>query len=266
MEFLQLKKKQKNISSTIKNIIFPISFILLLISAWQILSITNTIPAFLLPSPISVIKAFIGDFTILIKHSSSTLLEAFIGLSSSLVVSFLLAIFMDRFSFVHKSIYPVLVLSQTIPVIAIAPLLTLWLGYSYLPKIALVFITCFFPLTVGLLDGFASTDKDTLDLVRSFNANKYEQFLHVKLPYALPSFFSGLKISMTYAVVGAVISEWLGGTSGLGVYMTRVRKSYDYDKMFAVIFLISIISILLITLTKFIEKKAMPYKRRRNNI
>ena len=158
---------------------------------------------------------------------------------------------------------PLLVATQTIPTIAIAPLLVLWMGFGMEPKIMLVVITTFFPIAVGLLDGFKSADPDAVALLRSMNATRRQIFRHVKMPAALPYFFSGLRISASYAVVGAVISEWLGGFEGLGVYMTRVRKAYAFDKMFAVILLIVIVSLLLMKLVNVIRDVSMPWLRYR---
>ena len=127
------------------------------------------------------------------------------------------------------------------------------------PKITLVVVTTFFPITVGLLDGYKSVDRDSVDLMRSMGAGKMQIFTHLKIPSALPHFFAGLKISASYAVVGAVISEWLGGFNGLGVYMTRVKKAYAFDKMFAVIIFIVVISLLLMALVNLIGTVSMPW-------
>ena len=131
-----------------------------------------------------------------------------------------------------------MIITQTIPTIAIAPILVLWMGFGMAPKITLVVITTFFPITIGLLDGYKSVDPDAIRLMKAMGASRAQIFRHVKFPGALPQFFSGLKISASYAVVGAVVSEWLGGFNGLGVYMTRVKKAYSFDKMFAVIIFI----------------------------
>jgi len=161
----------------------------------------------------------------------------------------------------YKSIYPVLIITQAVPTVAIAPLLVLWLGYGILPKITLIVITSFFPITIGLLDGFRAADKDALNLLRAMGASKFQSFLHIKLPGAIPHFFSSLRISVSYSIIGAVVAEWLGGFSGLGVYMTRVRKSYSYDKMFAVIFFISFISLLLMFGVTMLQKAVTPWDR-----
>ena len=172
-----------------------------------------------------------------------------------------MATLMDHFRILNKALYPIMIITQTIPTIAIAPLLVLWMGFYMAPKITLVVITTFFPITVGLLDGYKSVDKDSIDLMRAMGASKVQIFFHVKLPAALPQFFSGLKISASYAVVGAVISEWLGGFEGLGVYMTRVSKAYAFDKMFAVIIFIVIISLLLMFAVNLIKTISLPWFR-----
>ena len=215
----------------------------------------------MLPSPGKVLAALWNEAPRLWENALVSLQEAFIGLFLSIAAAFLLAILMDRFRFLYQALYPVLVITQTIPVIAIAPLLVLWLGYGVLPKIVLIFITCFFPLVVGVLSGFASVDWDVLRLMSSMGATRRQILFQVKLPSSLESFFAGLRISAVYSIVGAVIAEWLGGEAGLGVYMTRVRSAYAFDKMFAVIFLISVLSLLLMKLVDFLQKKMMPWKR-----
>lgn len=248
-------------SKSIIERLLPLAVFALIIIIWQAASMLELVPAFMLPSPVKVVKAFIVDFEILMGHMGYTLLEAFIGMAISILLGFFAAVLMDRYVYVKKAFYPLLVVTQTIPSIAIAPLLVLWFGFDMLPKVILVVVVCFFPLTVGFLDGFASSDKDEIRLLRSMGASNIQIFRHVKLPHSLPHFFAGLKVSSSYCIVSAVISEWLGGTNGLGVYMTRVRKSYSFDKMFAVIILVSVLSILIMVLISLLEKKLMPYMK-----
>ena len=250
-------KKYQNITDKIA----PGIIIAVLLMIWQILSMVNIIPKFMLPSPFEVVKAFVLDFPLLMEHTKITLLEAFLGLGLGIILGFAVAVIMDRFEYAYKMIYPVLIISQTIPTVAIAPLLVLWLGYGILPKITLIVMTSFFPITIGLLDGFSSADKDMLNLLKTMGATPFQNFVHVKLPGSLGYFFAGLRISVSYSIIGAVVAEWLGGFSGLGVYMTRVRKSYSFDKMFAVIFLISAISLLLMYLVKKIQKWCMVWEK-----
>jgi len=252
-----LTRKLQNIINKISPA-FAIVAILLL---WQLLSAGGIIPKFMLPSQSEVVKAFIGDFALLMAHARTTLAEAFLGLTFGILLGFFVAVIMDRFLIAYKAIYPVLIITQTVPTVAIAPLLVLWLGYGILPKITLIIITSFFPITIGLLDGFRAADKDALNLLRAMGASKFQSFLHIKLPGAIPHFFSSLRISVSYSIIGAVVAEWLGGFSGLGVYMTRVRKSYSYDKMFAVIFFISFISLLLMFGVTMLQKAVTPWDR-----
>ncbi len=235
--------------------------LLIILLLWLVLSETGVVPAYMLPSPVDVLKAFAGDFTIILRHSAYTLTEAAAGLMMGVLLAFVMATLMDRFIVLDRACYPLMVITQTIPTIAIAPILVLWMGFGMAPKIALVVITTFFPIAVGLLDGYRSVDRDSINLMRSMGAGRVRIFTHLKFPAALPHFFSGLKISASYAVVGALVSEWLGGFNGLGVYMTRVKKAYAFDKMFAVILFIIIISLLLMLLVQCIRKASMPWEK-----
>ena len=246
----------------ITNKLAPVLALAAIILIWLLCCDFEVVPAYMLPSPIDVGKAFADNFTIMLKQASYTLQEAIYGLGIGIILAFIVATLMDRFPFIRKAVYPILIITQTIPTIAIAPLLVLWMGFGMAPKITLVVITTFFPISIGLLDGFQSADGDEINMMRSMGANRIQIFRHIKLPSATGSFFSGLRISASYAVVGAVISEWLGGFYGLGVYMTRVKKAYAFDKMFAVIVFISAISLLLMALISILQKAAMPWERR----
>jgi len=256
-----LTRRFQNIRNSFKNNSAAAALIVLLLLVWQGVSMAGWIPKFMLPSPLDVCAAFYTDFGQLMAHAGTTLGEAFIGLGAAVVLAFVIAYLMDRFAFLYKSVYPLLVISQTIPPVAVAPLLVLWMGYGMMPKITLVVVVCFFPLAVGLLDGYRSADRDTLNLMRAMGASRLQIFRYLKLPSSLGRFFAGLRISVSYSIVGAVIAEWLGGYNGLGVYMTRVKKAYAFDKMFAVIFLVSLLSLALMRLVSLVEKWSMPYRR-----
>ncbi len=258
-----LPSQNKNLPlNRMVNKIAPISALAVIILIWLLCCDFEIVPAYMLPSPLDVGKAFADNFAIMLKQASYTLQEAVYGLGIGIILAFIVATLMDRFSFIYKAVYPILIITQTIPTIAIAPLLVLWMGFGMAPKITLVVITTFFPISIGLLDGFQSADGDEINMMRSMGANRLQIFRHIKLPSATGSFFSGLRISASYAVVGAVISEWLGGFYGLGVYMTRVKKAYAFDKMFAVIVFISVISLLLMALISVLQKVAMPWERK----
>ena len=258
-----LNKKNKNADKprqVVSYVAAPVAVLMVLV-VWQLVCSMQLLPAYLLPSPIAVVQAMVADAPLLAAHAKTTLVEAAIGLSIGVAVGALTALLMDRFELIYKALYPLIVLTQTVPTVAIAPLLVLWFGYGVLPKIVLIVVTTFFPVAVGLLGGLRSVDPDTIDLMRSMGANRWQIMRYVKLPAALPQFFSGLKISATYAIVGAVVAEWLGGFSGLGVYMTRVRKAYAFDRMFGVIFIISALSLLLMWAVEALRHWCMPWEQ-----
>lgn len=229
--------------------------ILLIFLSWSLISFFEILPKFLLPTPYQVFKVFITDFNILIEHLAFTVFEALLGILISIILGFLFSILMDRFKFIYDLFYPIIIISQTIPTIAIAPIIVLWFGFGILPKILLIVSTCFFPITISILTGINAIDKDFLRLMDSMDSNYLNTLLFVKIPYSLKSFFSGLKIAVSYSVVAAVVAEWLGGEKGIGVYMIKVKKAYAFDKMFASIIIISVTSIILVMFVKFLEKK-----------
>lgn len=253
-------KKFRNITSKIT----PALGIIFILLVWQIMSNLSLIPEFMLPSPLEVIRAFKMEFPLLLTHLKVTLVEAFLGLAIGVLLGCILALLMEYFDFLYKSLYPLMIITQTIPTVAIAPLLVLWFGYGMTPKIVLIVLVTFFPIAVGVLDGFKSVDPDIIKLLKSMGANSFQILRYAKIPNAMSHFFASLRISASYSIVGAVISEWLGGFNGLGVYMTRVRKSYSFDKMFAVIFLISLLSILLMKVVDLLEKVSMPWIKNEN--
>lgn len=251
----------KKLQNTIKSKTPAVAAVALLLGIWQVVSVSGLVPQYMLPSPVRVVTVFFKELPILSGHLLVTLQEAFFGLLLGVAIGFAFAVAMDAFDVLYRALYPILVISQTIPTVAIAPLLVLWFGYEMAPKIILIVLVTFFPMTVGLLDGFRAVDRDAVGLMRSMGATKWQIFRYLKCPSALPQFFSGLRIAAAYSVVGAVISEWLGGFSGLGVYMTRVKQAFAFDKMFAIIFLISAISLLLMGLVSVAERSCMPYRR-----
>ena len=257
-----MKRKLQNI---IKNSTSLWTFIVFLL-IWQGVSVSGIIPEYMLPSPMKVISALKTDSALLLGHTGTTLTEAFWGLVCGIILGLITAILMDMCKVLNKILYPIIIVSQTIPTIAIAPLLVLWFGYELTPKIVLITITTFFPIAVGTYTGLHSVDKDEIQLMKSMGASKLQIYRHIKFPASRGEFFSGLRISAAYSVVGAVISEWLGGYNGLGIYMVRVKKSYSFDKMFAVIILISVISLILMRIVDILKKICMPWELSENKM
>ena len=223
----------------------PVLGLAAVLAIWLIASEGGLVPEFMLPSPAQVGAALVSEFPTLLANASVTLQEAALGLGIGIAVALVLATLMHRVRALYRAFYPLLVL---------------WMGFGMAPKVTLVALTTFFPIAVSLLEGYASTDKAAADLLRSMGASRWQIFRHLEFPTALSYFFSGLRVSVSYAVVGAVISEWLGGFEGLGVYMTRVRKAYAFDRMFAVILFIVVVSLLLMALVTLLRRLAMPWE------
>ncbi|VYT84117.1 ABC transporter permease subunit [Clostridium tertium] len=254
-------KKSESIGSKLA----PIIFVLLLLILWQVVVMAGGIEKYIMPAPTDVINVLITEFKTMIPHILATLYEGMVGFLIAIVLSIVLAIIMDRFSLVKKALYPVLVISQTIPTVALAPLFIIWFGFGALPKIIVVVIVCFFPIVISIVDGLEGVDKDLINHFKLMGASKLKVFLHLKLPYGMINFFSGMRIAATYSIMGAVIGEWLGGDKGLGVYMTRARSAYALDKMFAAIVIIVVISMAIFLLVSIMEKIFTPWNNKKIN-
>ncbi|MDD3656904.1 MAG: ABC transporter permease [Atribacterota bacterium] len=242
----------------------PLFFLALLVSLWQLIVDGGIIARYILPSPWDVVMVCIKILPDIKEHIYTTLQEALTGLVVAIVISVILAVLMDNFTLIRKAVQPLLVISQTIPIMVLAPLFAMWFGFGILPKIMVVILVCFFPIVVSLLEGLNSLDQDLLNLMKSMKANRWQIFYLAKFPSSLSSFFSGLKIAATYSIIGAVIGEWMGGKSGLGVYMTRVRQSFALDKVFASILIIIILSMILFKIIELIQFLVMPWRRAMN--
>lgn len=249
-------KKLLNIANKYSAVIFGI----LLLFLWEVLGLFELLPPFIIPAPSDIFNSFLSQWQALAESSWITLVQALTGLAIGIILAFVLAISMDRFPFVRRTLYPYLIISQTIPTVAIAPILVLWLGYGMMPKIVLVVLTTLFPIVINILEGFASVDEDSINLLKLMGANHWQIMHHVKLPASLSYFFSGLKISVSYAFVASVIAEWLGGFEGLGVYMIQAKNIFAYANMFAAIVVISVISLTLIGIVDLIEKWTTPWQ------
>ena len=238
-----------------------IIFTFIIFAIWQFIVKAGFVDPYVLPAPTDVFKMIYADFDNLSSHLLVTLKEASIGFILSIVFAFILAMIMEFFPLIKKGLYPLLIVSQTVPIIVLAPLFGMWFGFGIMPKIIIVILVCFFPIVINLVDGIDSVDEELIHLDHSMEAGTFITFRYIKVPYALQSMFSGIKISATYAIMGAVIGEWLGGSKGIGVYMLRVRHSFQLSKMFAAIFLIVILSISLFKLIDYLQIMLMPWTR-----
>ena len=234
---------------------------LLLLAGWEAVGIWGWLPPYLLPPPTRVVQALFKDASLLWTHGLATMSAAATGFVLAVFFGAILALWLDHSPIIRRIVYPYLITSQTVPIVTLAPLFALWFGFGLLPKVLIVVLVCFFPITISFLEGLASVDNELLNLMRSMGATSWQQYRWVKLPAAMPSFFSGLKISGTYSIMGAVIGEWIGGRSGLGVYMMRVRQSFATDRVFAVIVVIVFLSLLVLKTIRVMEERAMPWRK-----
>lgn len=243
--------------------LIPAAFLLLLGGLWEVGVRIFRVRDYVLPAPSAIAWALEENFSLLAWHSRVTALEALVGLGLAIVIALVLAMLMDRFAVVKRMLYPVFVISQTIPIMALAPVMMIWFGLGILPKVMIVILVCFFPLVVSITEGLSGVEPDLINLMRVMGASEWKIMTAVRLPAALPSFFSGLRIAATYSVTGAVIGEWLGGSSGLGLYMTRAMRTFRTANLFAAIVVVVVLSIAIFQLVELAARLAMPWDRTR---
>jgi ABC-type nitrate/sulfonate/bicarbonate transport system permease component len=246
--------------SKASDVLLPSAFALFLLIIWTVVSNLKHNLLWIFPTPLSILKVFYTHTNLLLSHAAATLMETLTGLILSILLGILTAICMDRWKFFQKTVHPFIIVTQTIPIIALAPLFILWFGYGITAKIFIVTLVCFFPITVNLYDGLQQVSVEYQRLFRAMNASQWQIFRLLKAPSALPSFFTGLKLAVSYSVMAAIIGEWLGGEKGLGIYMTRATKSYQTAQVFAIILIISVFSLLLYGLVVLIERLTLKWQ------
>ncbi len=235
--------------------------IVAMIAAWQIGVGITGVPKWLLPSPLDVANTIVADRELITMHVGRTVQEATIGFIVAAILGISLGFAMDAWPLARRVLYPPLIGSQTVPIIAIAPLLVIWFGYDIVPKVMVVALICFFPMVVSTIDGLASVDRDYANLVRAMGGSEREVLRRVRIPGALPSIFSGARIAVTYSVIGAVVGEWVGASRGLGIYMVRAADQMLTERVFAAIVLCAVLSIAFFLLIAGIERLAIPWRQ-----
>lgn len=237
-------------------------FIVILITGWELLTRVAEVPAYILPTPSAIALALAENYTLLLDHTMVTLTAVLGGLALAILIALTLAVVMDRWKLIKDALYPLLVISQAVPIFALAPLILIWFGAGLLPKVLIVALVCFFPLAVNLVEGFNQVDPEAVDLMQTMQANRWMIMRSVQLPFAMPYFFSGLKIAATYSVLGAIIGEWLAARAGLGIYMLRSMHSFRTSYLFASIIVVVILSLTLFKLVELSGWLAMPWQRK----
>ncbi len=240
-------------------------FLAFLLAIWEFLGRILEIPGYILPAPSAIALALAENFPLLLEHTRATFIAVLGGLILAIGVAFILALAMDRWKPLKQALYPVLVISQAVPIFALAPLILIWFGAGLLPKVLIVALVCFFPLAVNLVEGLSQVDQEAVDLMQTMQANRWMIMRSVQLPFAMPYFFSGLKIAATYSVLGAIIGEWLAARAGLGIYMLRAMHSFRTSDLFASIVVVVVISLALFKLVELAGWLFMPWQRNTTN-
>lgn len=230
-----------------------------LVLLWQWYASQPDIDAQILPTPLAVWSVLVGQRDILWQHMLVTLQETLIGFALALAAGVVFGTLIDFSPWLRRAIYPLLVASQTIPIITLAPLLVLWFGFGLVSKSIVVLLVCFFPIVVALADGLRSADPELIRLFRAFGAGPVRIFWSVRLPGALPSLFSGVRIAIAYSVIGAIFGEYVGASAGLGFYMQLKQHSFATAGVLAAIVVTALLSIALFASVALVERLALPW-------
>lgn len=241
------------------NWFLPTIIILGFLGIWQSAVWMFQIPQWLLPTPSAIAIELVNSRVLLWEHTIVTIQEIIIGFLFALVAGISLALSISYSRLMEKSLYPFVVASQTIPIIAIAPLLLIWVGYGIAAKVIVVALICFFPITVNLVDGLKSVDSDMVNMMNTLGGSRWQLFTKLQIPSSLPFLFSGLKIGVAVSVIAAVIGEWVGASAGLGYLMTLSIPYFLTARVFAAIVVLSILGVSLFLFTVLLEKITLPW-------
>jgi len=239
----------------------PIVIVVVLLGLWQLAAsldvIANAlnIEPFLVPSPSAIAQSLWADRSLLLDNGWVTLQEVLAGFALSVVAGVAFAVVLHLSPMLRRAFYPLLIASQTVPIVVIAPILVVWLGFGIGPKLVIIALICFFPITVNTLDGLRSVDPDLLKMMRTLDASRMQTFRRVEGPSALPYFFSGAKIAVAVAVIGAVFGEWAGSSSGLGHLIQQASAQLQTARTFAAVVVLSALAIVLFGLLAVIERR-----------
>jgi ABC-type nitrate/sulfonate/bicarbonate transport system permease component len=239
----------------------PLLMFVALALFWEGWTIVRHSPSYVLPSPGRVAGAFGDSASVLPRHVLATLVESVVGLAVGAVAGAAVAALLAGIPFARRVREPLLVTSQTIPMIVLAPLLVLWFGIGATPKIVVVALITFFPVAITTASGLAGADPDLVELVRSTGASPRQVLRLVRVPAAVPSFFAGLRIAAAYAVAGAVIGEYVAGDRGLGVFIQISKANFRVDRIFVAVVVVAVLSALLFAAVGVLARLASPWRQ-----
>ena len=237
----------------------PLIIPLVLLAVWEAAPIVLSMNPRTLPRPTQVIERLFTSWDAAAPHTWVTVQETVVGFSLAMVIAVLLGLVMDQITWLRRGLYPVLVASQTIPVVAIAPLLIIWFGFGLLPKVLVIILVTFFPIAIGVLDGLGSTELETTNLLRTMGATRLQRLRYARIPNAIPYFFTGLRIAITYAVVAAIFAEYVGAIRGLGVWMQVSRARFDTVSVFVAITITAALTVSIVLLATLAARLTMPW-------
>lgn len=232
-----------------------------LLLVWQVAVAVTGVRPQVLPSPLRVLEQGWAFRAALWENTLPTIQVTVVGFTVSLLVAWSIAVAVDFSPWLRRALTPLLVASQTLPVVAIAPLLIIWFGFGLLPKVLVIALVTFFPVAVGLIEGFAATDRSATALLRSMGASRWQRFRYVRLPGAMPSFFTSLRIAITYAVTGAIFAEYVGARAGLGIFMQLQKNQFRTDLVLAAVAVTAVLSVALFGLTFLVQRLVTPWYR-----
>jgi putative hydroxymethylpyrimidine transport system permease protein len=256
----------KGTTERVRRWVLPALLLAALVGAWQIAASTGAIAealnleSYLVPSPAEIASSLWENRGLLAENAWVTLREIVYGILAAVAVGIGFAIAMHRWRIVRDASYPLIIASQTIPVVVIAPILTIWFGFGITPKVFIIALICFFPITINVLDGLRSVDPEAVKLMRSLDASRWQRFWRVESPTALPHFFTGLKIAVVVAPIGAVFAEWAGAEAGLGRLIQSDLAYYQVAREFATVAVLAAMALILMGLTVLAERRVVRWR------
>jgi ABC-type nitrate/sulfonate/bicarbonate transport system permease component len=233
--------------------------VFVLLGIWEGCVRLFEVPKWLLPAPSVIAMTLVTSRELLFGHTLVTLLEVVVGFALALLCGVVLACGIAVSRTLERALYPFVIASQMVPIIVIAPLLLVWVGYGLTPKVIVVALIAFFPIVVNMVDGLKSVDPDAVNLLRTMGASRWQIFVKVQVPASLPFLFSGTRVAMATSVIGAVIGEWVGSSQGLGYLMIRSKPQFLTERVFAAIIVLSVMGVALFVLVGIVEKLAIPW-------
>ncbi len=243
-------------------VLLPALVIALLIAGWEIGVRIDGTPRWFLPKPSDIARELVASRALLWRHTWTTLQEMLVGLGLAFVLGIGLAIAIVGSRLVERAVYPLVIASQAIPIIALAPILLVWFGYGLTPKVIVVVLTCFFPIVVATVGGLRAVDSDAVALLRSMGASRWQLMRVVRIPSALPALLAGTRIAATWSVIGAIVGEWVGASAGLGYLMTRSASQFQTPRLYAAVVIAAALGIGLFVLVSLVERVALPWQAR----